>query len=121
VFQSVTPHANVPAPREHIPVSVTARSRQTKAAKQQVASGKSVHAKQQGKSSRITHAAHGRALGRQKHIAVDASVASHHVHVTRHVHPVHPATSHRIAAQAKPKPHPLPGPTDHGPPAGKKH
>ena len=125
VFQSVAPHANVPAPREHIPISATTRSRLTKTGKAQVVFAKPGHARQHGSSSRA-HATHGRALGHQKHVAVDASVASHHVHVTQRVqhvhrtHPAAPATSHRSTPKANPKPKQLPGPTDHGPPAGKK-
>jgi anti-sigma factor RsiW len=108
VFQSVSPTASVPAPREHIPAIAARagshpRSANAHAAKQSKAHGKSA----------LAHAtARGRALGRQKHL--DASVSSHVVHTThvRPVHPTHPVThSHRHSA-AKRKP--LPGPTDHG-------
>ena len=108
VFQSVSPSASVPAPREHIPALAAhgqgqARSAHAQAAKQ---------SKARGKSAQAHAAAHGRALGRQKHL--DASVSSHVVHTThvRPVHATHPVThSHRHSA-AKRKP--LPGPTDHG-------
>src|SRR5438034_343295 len=108
VFQSVSPSASVPAPREHIPALAAhgqgqARSAHAQAAKQ---------SKARGKSAQAHAAAHGRALGRQKHLG--ASVSSHVVHTThvRPVHATHPVThSHRHSA-AKRKP--LPGPTDHG-------
>jgi RNA polymerase sigma-70 factor (ECF subfamily) len=107
VFQSVSPSASVPAPREHIPVIAAGagsrRPGKAHAAKQTKAHGKSV----------LAHAtARGHGLGRQKHL--DASVSSHVVHTThvRPVHPTHPVTHpHRHSA---PKHRPLPGPTDHG-------
>jgi hypothetical protein len=79
-------------------------------------------AKQHGNSARA-HAAHGRALGHQKHYVGDASVASRHVHVTQRTHParpVHPVQSHKPKPKQAPKSTQLPGPTDHGPPPGKK-
>jgi RNA polymerase sigma-70 factor (ECF subfamily) len=114
VFQSVSPSASVPAPREHIPALAAharsqARSAQAhaaKLAKQSKGHGKSAHA----------HATRGRALGRQKHL--DASVSSHVVHTThvRPVHSTHPVThSHRHSTgHSTAKRKPLPGPTDHG-------
>jgi RNA polymerase sigma-70 factor, ECF subfamily len=122
VFQTVAPDAAVPAPREHIPLSATSRSRPAKMTKAHGVSTKAVRTSRHGSSGQA-HTTHGRALGRQKHAVVDASVASRHVHVTQHVRPTHPATpvkSHRSGPKAKPKPQGLPGPTDHGPPAGKK-
>src|SRR5437762_9132989 len=124
VFQSVSPHASVPAPREHIPVVVGARAvnhrrsanaHAAKAAKQP--HGKAAH-------THATTRGNGRALGRQKHL--DASVSSRHVvHVTQRPHPVHPSHPlvHSRGGSAKPKaskPKPLPGPTDHGGGNGKK-
>jgi RNA polymerase sigma-70 factor, ECF subfamily len=112
VFRSVSPNASVPSPREHNPrvTPPRANGKQTRHAATKAAKHGSAQAK-----------THGRALGHQKHY--DASVSSHHVvHVSRHVHPVHPVTrSH--AHTAKPKasrPKPLPGPTDHGGGNGKK-
>jgi RNA polymerase sigma-70 factor (ECF subfamily) len=128
VFQSVSPTASVPAPREHIPVTAAASRVQRAAAKTHGAAGTARRGNHGGKSAQA-RASHGRALGQQKHL--DASVASRHVHV-RHVHPTQPAAvprSHRHSSvkpkakskhSAKTKPKQLPGPTDHGPPGGKK-
>jgi RNA polymerase sigma factor (sigma-70 family) len=114
VFQSVSPHAVVPAPREHIPALAAAHARkQARAA--------AAHAKKgsHGKAA-LAHAranGHGRALGRQKHF--DASVSSRHSAHATHSHPFHP--THRVAHvrvhTRKAKHGHLPGPTDHG---GKK-
>jgi RNA polymerase sigma-70 factor, ECF subfamily len=98
VFQEVSPHASVPAPREHIPVVAAAhthgRSQSTAAHAKKLSHGKSAQAKARTQS-------HGRAIGRQKHF--DASVASRHVHVT-HAHPVAPThpTAHSHG-RTKPK------------------
>jgi Putative zinc-finger len=126
VFQDVTVNANVPAPREHIPVSLVTRSNRTGAAKTHGAAVKQSGAKQHGNSARA-RATHGRALGHQKHYVGDASVASRHVHArqpTHPVRPVHPARSHKSTpkpkSKAATKSTQLPGPTDHGPPPGKK-
>jgi len=128
VFQDVTANANVPAPREHIPVSLVTRSSRTGGAKTYGAAVKQSGAKQHGNSARA-RATHGRALGHQKHYVGDASVASRHVHARQPTHPVrvrpaHPARSHKSTPKPKSKPAPkstqLPGPTDHGPPPGKK-
>jgi RNA polymerase sigma-70 factor (ECF subfamily) len=108
VFQSVSPNASVPSPREHNPRVTPARTdaQQARHTTKKAAKHGSAQAK-----------AHGRALGHQKHY--DASVSSHHV---VHVRPAHPVTrSH--AHTAKPKasrPKPLPGPTDRGGGNGKK-
>jgi RNA polymerase sigma-70 factor (ECF subfamily) len=123
VFQDVTAGAHVPAPREHIPASRSVtHSRHT--VKTHGASAKQSGAKQHRNSARV-HPAHARALGHQKHYVGDASVASRHVHVARRMHPArpaHPAQSHKLAPKSKaaPKATQLPGPTDHGPPPGKK-
>src|SRR5690242_14817567 len=110
VFQSVSPRASLPAPREHIPFvaakQVHARSHSRAAAAKKSSPGKSAQA----------HAAktgQGRALGRQKHF--HASVASRHtVHVTPS-HPVHPVShSHGHAKPKVAKPKPLPAPSRHG-------
>jgi len=109
VFQSVSPTASMPAPREHIPVVAATRARDTK----HTSAGHVKRTKAHGKSALAHAAAHGngRALGRQKHF--DASVSSRHiVHVPRFhpVHPTHPvARSHHIA-----KPKPSPAPSAHG-------
>jgi RNA polymerase sigma-70 factor (ECF subfamily) len=113
VFQSVSPNANVPAPREHIPVVAASHGKangEATAAKQRHGNG--VH------GAKANGHGHGKALGRQKHYVGDASVAARHVNVGHSVHPVHPARSHRKAA--KPKHRQLPGPFDHGPASGKK-
>jgi RNA polymerase sigma-70 factor (ECF subfamily) len=85
VFQRVSPHAAVPAPREHIPVvaaHVHGRTQSAAAHAKKLSHGKSAQAQARKHG-------HGRGLGRQKHF--DASVASRHsVHVT-HTHPVRPA------------------------------
>jgi RNA polymerase sigma-70 factor (ECF subfamily) len=121
VFQDVTAGALVPAPREHIPAaSSVTHSRHTGAVKTHGASVKQSGAKQHGNSGRV-HPAHARALGHQKQYVGDASVASRHVHVARRTHPArpaHPAQSHKLAPKSKATQ--LPGPTDHGPPPGKK-
>jgi RNA polymerase sigma-70 factor (ECF subfamily) len=89
VFQAVSPHASMPAPREHIPVVVAAhargRSESARAHAKKLSHGKSAQAQARTQG-------HGRALGRQKHF--DASVASRHpVHVThvQRVAPAHPS------------------------------
>jgi RNA polymerase sigma-70 factor, ECF subfamily len=108
IFQSVSPSASVPAPREHIPVIAARAGSHPRPGQAHAAKQTKVH----GKSALARATAHGRALGRQKHL--DASVSSHVVHTThvRPVHPTHPVThSHRHFA---PKHKPLPGPTDHG-------
>jgi RNA polymerase sigma-70 factor, ECF subfamily len=100
VFQSVSPTASMPAPREHIPVVAATHTRATK----HTSAGHAAKTKAHGKSARAHAGAHGngRALGRQKHL--DASVSSRHtVHVARS-HPMHPA--HPVARShhtAKPK------------------
>jgi hypothetical protein len=105
VFQSVSPGANMPAPREHIPVTATkAHGSVAKSEKSHGAQGKA-----NGKG-------HGKALGHQKHYVGDASVAARHASVSHPVHPTHPVKR----AHHKPKHRQLPGPYDHGPPAGKK-
>src|SRR5512133_654981 len=82
VFRSVSPNASVPSPREHNPLVTHVHAN-----RQQARHG----AKKAGKhsSTQAQAATHRRALGHQKHY--DASVSSHHVvHVTQHLHPVHP-------------------------------
>jgi hypothetical protein len=113
VFRSVAPAASVPAPREHIPLAAGGKSA---AAHGHGASAKHGHARgAHGKNGKAT--GHGK-RAHNKHYVGDASVAARHTHVS---HPVHPTrvthTSHR---PAKPKHKQLPGPYDHGPPAGKK-
>jgi RNA polymerase sigma-70 factor (ECF subfamily) len=119
IVQSVAPGAFLPAPREHMPISV---SRPTPTRKHvHPAATKKSHGSTPAKA-----ATHGRALGHQKHLGRDASVASRHVHVQRvhPVHPSHPVRSHKPAVKktkAAAKPKPVPGPTaEHGPPADKK-
>jgi RNA polymerase sigma-70 factor (ECF subfamily) len=114
VIQSVSPTANVPAPREHIPIRAA-----THASKGGGAAA-TKHAKAKGHGRGNAHA-NGHANGRSKHYASDAGVASRHVHTATHpVHPSHPVRSHRHV-KAAPKHKQLPGPFDtHGPPAGKK-
>jgi RNA polymerase sigma-70 factor (ECF subfamily) len=117
VFRSVSPNASVPSPREHNPLVTPVHANRQPARHGAKKAGKhsSTHAKA---------ATHGRALGHQKHL--DASVSSHHVvHVTQHVHRVHPAhpvtRSHAHTGKRKAsKPKPLPGPTDHSGGNGKK-
>jgi RNA polymerase sigma-70 factor, ECF subfamily len=111
VFQSVSPHAVVPAPREHIPAVAAAHARAAAAHAKKTSHGKAAlaHARTHG---------HGRALGRQKHF--DASVSSRHSVQATHSHPVHPThlVAHsRVHTRKAPKRRHLPGPTDHG---GKK-
>lgn len=117
IVQSVAPDAYVPAPREHMPFSVSRRTPTRTDARR--APPKKAH----GNSATVRAATHGRALGRQKHLARDASVASRHVPVRRS-HPVHPVRSHKPAvkkAKAAAKPKPVPGPSaEHGPLSGKK-
>jgi RNA polymerase sigma-70 factor, ECF subfamily len=120
IFQSVSPDASVPAPREHIPHVQASVTHVVK----KHASAKHATIKAHGHSAvaRTSHTSRGRAVGRQAHY--DASVASHHtvVHPVHPAHPVHVAPAHgRAHAKAQPKrAKPLPGPTDHGPPNGKK-
>jgi len=104
VFQSVSPTASMPAPREHIPLVAPTHTRETKHA----SAGHAAKTKAHGKSARSHAAAHGsgRALGRQKHL--DASVSSRHtVHVARlhPVHPTHPVARAHHAAKPKPSGH----------------
>jgi RNA polymerase sigma-70 factor (ECF subfamily) len=117
IVQSVAPDAYVPAPREHMPFSVSRRTPTRRDARR--AAPKKTH----GNSAHVKAATHGRALGRQKHLTRDASVASRHVHVRRS-HPVHAVRSHKPAvkkAKAAAKPKPVPGPSaEHGPASGKK-
>ncbi len=111
VFQSVAPDANMPAPREHIPITAHGSS-----AKAHGAGAKAE--KPHGAQGKLKGKGHGKALGHQKHYVGDASVAARHAQVGRPVHPTHPTTrSHR---KTKPKHRQLPGPYDHGPPTGKK-
>ena len=115
VVQSVSPDANVPSPREHIPISLIKHMSKRAAAvakKGHGLTGKKLH----GKAARARAATHGRALGHQKHVRPVSGAAV--AHVTARTHPVHPAQSHKPAAK-KPKPHPAPA--GHGPPAGKKN
>jgi len=118
VFQSVSRHASVPAPREHIPVVAANARRQAHAATARTAR------KAHGKAAHAHAATHGRAraLGRQKHF--DASLSSRHTARLAHVHPVHPAhpaapvrATHARGHSARPrasKPKALPGPAEHG-------
>jgi RNA polymerase sigma factor (sigma-70 family) len=104
VFQSVSPTASMPAPREHIPVVAATHTRATKHA----SAGHAAKTKAHRKSARAHAAAHGngRALGRQKHL--DASVSSRHtVHVARShpVHATHPVARSHHAAKPKPSSH----------------
>jgi len=117
IIQSVAPDAFVPAPREHVPIFVSRRT----------PSHKNVHTPLSRKATgNSAHARGGRALGHQKQLARDASVASRHVRVqpVHRVHPSHPVRSHKPAvkrAKAAAKPKPVPGPpVEHGPPPGKK-
>ena len=93
VFQSVSPHAAVPAPREHIPVvTPSPRGHAPHKAKHATAHAKRVQ--------------HGRALGHQKQASASAS-SQRAVH-SHPVHPVHPVThGHRHVAKPK-KAHPVP-------------
>jgi RNA polymerase sigma-70 factor (ECF subfamily) len=118
IVQSVgSDAAFVPAPREHMPISVSRRTRTHKNA--HAAASK----KAQGNSAR---ARAGRALGHQKQLARDASVASRHVQVqpVHRVRPLHPVRSHKPAvkkAKAAAKPKPVPGPpAEHRQASGKK-
>lgn len=113
VFESVSRHASVPAPREHIPLVVANVRRPVRAA--------TARAKRKAHgTSAQAHAAthgHGRALGRQKHF--DASVSPRYTVRSTHVHPVHPAhpVVHGRAAYARSrsaKPKAFPGPAGHG-------
>ncbi len=126
VFQSVSPDAIVPSPREHIPVAArTPEGAHAHAAgKGGTAAAKLKHrALGQQRSHRASqaHARHGRAVGRQKHYAGDASVAARHVGVGHPTHPSHPAPAPANRTPvAKPKDQ-LPGPFDtHGPSQSKK-
>jgi RNA polymerase sigma factor (sigma-70 family) len=77
VSRSVSPHASLPAPREHIPV-FAARVR-------------SQPARHTAKPKAKVHAIgvqHGRALGRQKHAGAGSSHRT--THVVYHSHPSHP-------------------------------
>jgi RNA polymerase sigma-70 factor (ECF subfamily) len=118
VFQSVSRHASVPAPREHIPVVAANVRRQAHAATARTA-------RKAQRTAAHAHAAthgRGRALGRQKHF--DASLSSRntvrfaHVHPVHHAHPAAPVRpTHARGHSAKPrssKPKALPGPADHG-------
>jgi RNA polymerase sigma factor (sigma-70 family) len=105
VFQPVSPHASVPAPREHIPVvapkHLHVRSHSTTAKKSSAGKSARAHA---AKSS------HGRALGHQRHS--NASVASRHIGHVKHSQPVHHVVySHgrakpKAPKRAKPAPRP---------------
>ena len=118
IVQSVgSDAAFVPAPREHMPISVSRRT----------PTRKNVHTAASGKAhGNSTHARSGRALGHQKQLARDASVASRHVHVrpVHRVRPSDPVRSHKLSvkrAKAVAKPKPVRGPqAEHGPPSGKK-
>jgi len=93
VFRSVSPHASVPAPREHLPlVAATARP---------------AHRVLRAAKGYSAPAPHGRALGRQKH-AKAVSLR----HAARKVHPVHPThpVVHSHAHAARPKSHKPAGP-----------
>jgi RNA polymerase sigma-70 factor, ECF subfamily len=113
VFRSVAPAASVPAPREHIPYAAAGKSA---AAHGQGASAKNGHARgAHGKNGKAT--GHGK-LTHNKHYVGDASVAARHTRVSHPVHPVR--VRHASHRSVKPKHKQLPGPYDHGPPAGKK-
>jgi RNA polymerase sigma-70 factor, ECF subfamily len=117
VFQSVAPDANVPAPREHIPVTTkrsSAHSHGSGAAKSEKTHGAQGKAKGRGHGKAVGH----KKLGHKKRYVGDASVAARHAHVSKPVHPTNTTT--RTHRKAKPKHKQLPGPYDHGPPAGKK-
>ena len=117
IFQSVAPDANVPAPREHIPV-VAGGGSTAAGSHGPVAKGQHQRGAQAGKANGRSR---GQARGHHKHYLGDASVAARHVHLSRPVHPTHPVTppgTHRRGT--KPKHKQLPGPYDHGPPVGKK-
>jgi RNA polymerase sigma-70 factor (ECF subfamily) len=114
VFQSVAPDANVPSPREHIPISVTKHGlkRGAVAKKAHGAAWKKSH----GNSARGP--GHGRALGHEKQLGRAASVAPYPAQVTRRTHPAHPARSHKPTAKKRKRPHPAPA--QHSPAASKK-
>jgi len=122
IFQSVSPDARVPAPREHNPV-VPARMAKLRAAAKQshAARAKAAHVKHLRGKSALAHTsnAHGRAAGHQKH-AVTRPLASGHAPVVTHpAHPVHPVRAHKSRTTPKPRG----GPAEHAPPAaagGKK-
>jgi RNA polymerase sigma-70 factor, ECF subfamily len=124
IVASVAPDANMPAPREHMPV-LPEKSHGSKG----LATAAAAHAKPK-------NARH--ANGRTKHILGDASVASRHVKPTHAVHPSHPTrppTPVRVqkappvrapkpTPAAKPQPNEQlpPGPFDTTPPGqGKSH
>jgi RNA polymerase sigma factor (sigma-70 family) len=107
IVQSVSANANVPAPREHMPVRRTAAPRVKKTHAPKVAAHKA-----QGKSAQAQAAkAHGRALGHQKQ-AVRAVVSPPSLRPAKRPHPVHPVRSHKKAKA--PKPHASGPPADHG-------
>jgi RNA polymerase sigma factor (sigma-70 family) len=105
VFRAVSPHASVPAPREHIPVLVSrVRSQPVRHA-----------AKPKAKAQAIA-AQHAHALGRQKRSSAGSSHGRTHVVFHSHpAHPVHP-TVHWHPHVSAPKLHkrPRPQPATHG-------
>jgi RNA polymerase sigma-70 factor, ECF subfamily len=122
VFQAVAPDTHVPAPREHIPVTAVNSVRvKVKPTPPKRAKGRKAPANGRGRTR------HGRALGHQKRLVGDASVASRHAHAARPpraarpAHPPHPVKRvHKPKRVRAAKPKPLPGPSDHVAPAGKK-
>jgi RNA polymerase sigma-70 factor, ECF subfamily len=115
VFQSVSPDAVVPAPREHIPVDLKERG----ASAPQKAHGSALK-RAHGRSAEAHAKARGRALGRQKRHASDASVASRHIHVTQRTYPVHPTHPVRTRKPKPARPRHQPAKPSHGSAAGKK-
>jgi RNA polymerase sigma factor (sigma-70 family) len=105
VFQSVSPTARVPAPREHLPVVAVTHVR--------------ARAHAPAKAHTAAKSAHGRALGHQTHAHVNAA-AHRTVHAKQHAHPVHPAHPvvhvqvHKKIHVAKPKLRPHPPSDNHG-------
>ena len=124
VFQSVSSHASVPAPREHIPVLVAHHAARQKGS---AAAHAAKAAKRSHGNLALAHSAthgNGRALGRQKHLGASAS-SSHVVHAAQRPHPVHYShpVAHSRSRSARPKtskPKPSYGSTGHGGGNGKK-
>jgi RNA polymerase sigma factor (sigma-70 family) len=119
VVAAVSPTAQMPAPREHVPL-VPARLDKVRA------KGAATGAAQKGKQKK-GHA--GGRSGKAKKYAGDASVAARHVKRTQPAHPSHPTSSAppptRARAHAKPQPpakakKQLPGPFDTSPPGQSK-
>src|ERR671934_132386 len=77
VVQSVSPQAQVPSPREHIPM----RAGTHRTGAPRVHTAKTKHLKLHGRGPNSSGQGNGHAYGRAKHYASDASVSSRHAHV----------------------------------------